>query len=253
MIYQKPVFLYRMFDRSNKLLYIGISQSFFNRVDQHSAEKDWFVDVWVITAERFDTREEALQHEKQAIQNEKPIHNIIHNTKDVLRPTEVAQSGRTGGDPLIGKLVTEHEPWNGLDVDGLGFQGAIDYRLDNGYYAVRKLSYWDGADMYLKLFTTDELAKFAIYDTSDDLSLYIEKHTIWQRDRVRFLIWRLIYVESFETFTVPLLQMLIAKQFETQVAQSLIEQWISDMKDRGALRQLDDQPGTYLLVDEVTA
>lgn len=71
-----PAVLYRMFDASSDLLYVGISASAAARFGQHAGEKSWWSEVRTITVEHFAARHEALTAETHAIAVEQPIHNI---------------------------------------------------------------------------------------------------------------------------------------------------------------------------------
>jgi hypothetical protein len=53
--------LYRHFDASGQLLYVGISVSPFNRARQHNRASDWFASVVRIDIEWLDTRQAAEQ------------------------------------------------------------------------------------------------------------------------------------------------------------------------------------------------
>lgn len=68
--------LYRHFDEDNKLLYVGISLSTFNRLSQHKDHSDWFKKIKNVTIEHFQTREEAMAAERNAIKSENPKFNI---------------------------------------------------------------------------------------------------------------------------------------------------------------------------------
>ena len=71
--------LYRHFDRSGTLLYVGISLSALQRLGQHADHSHWYGSIARVDIEEFSTREEALAAEREAIQNEKPLHNIAHS------------------------------------------------------------------------------------------------------------------------------------------------------------------------------
>ena len=68
--------LYRHFDNSNTLLYVGISLSTFARLSQHKDHSPWFKQVNRVEIQHFDTREEAMAAERQAIKTENPTFNI---------------------------------------------------------------------------------------------------------------------------------------------------------------------------------
>jgi predicted GIY-YIG superfamily endonuclease len=74
--------LYRAFDREKRLLYVGISLNWNNRLKQHAKGSLWFVDVTEIGIEWFDTRDEALSAEADAIKREKPEYNVMHSSSD---------------------------------------------------------------------------------------------------------------------------------------------------------------------------
>lgn len=74
--------LYRHFDTTGKLLYIGISVNAFKRFSEHKDQKDWSSDICSMTIEYFDTRIAALAAEKNAIKAEKPLHNVTYNRPD---------------------------------------------------------------------------------------------------------------------------------------------------------------------------
>lgn len=63
--------LYRHFDKDGVLLYIGISLNPFNRLNQHFIVSEWVTEITDIKIEWYDTREEAVEAERQAIKMEK--------------------------------------------------------------------------------------------------------------------------------------------------------------------------------------
>lgn len=74
--------LYRFYDAQDRLLYIGISLNAAQRASQHKAKKSWWTDVrrMEVTPLGTITRSDAEQIERAAIQDEQPLHNIVHNT-----------------------------------------------------------------------------------------------------------------------------------------------------------------------------
>ena len=74
--------LYRQYSKEGKLLYVGISLDYAKRVKQHYKGSAWFLDVADIKLEWFDTRDDALKAERDAIKKEKPECNIMHNNDD---------------------------------------------------------------------------------------------------------------------------------------------------------------------------
>jgi predicted GIY-YIG superfamily endonuclease len=71
--------LYRFYDRTGGLLYIGITMNPTARWKQHSQEKNWWTDVANITIEPHQDKGSVILAERLAIINERPKYNIIHN------------------------------------------------------------------------------------------------------------------------------------------------------------------------------
>lgn len=67
--------LYRHFNESGQLLYVGVSFSFLQRTCQHQ-RSHWFNEVATISIQTFRTKKALLRAEKIAIQNEKPLYNL---------------------------------------------------------------------------------------------------------------------------------------------------------------------------------
>jgi hypothetical protein len=73
--------LYRLFDNSGLLLYVGIAGNPGQRFHQHSREKSWWDRVETIKVEHYATRSEAVRAEKEAIIGEAPEFNVMHADK----------------------------------------------------------------------------------------------------------------------------------------------------------------------------
>lgn len=75
----KPYKLYRYFNSRGRLLYVGISMNPKNRNSYHRCYADWFVDAvrFEVSPQEYDTKQEARAAEDDAIEDEKPKHNII--------------------------------------------------------------------------------------------------------------------------------------------------------------------------------
>jgi hypothetical protein len=71
--------LYRHYDPTGDLLYVGISLDNLKRQYEHSREAAWRSMIFQIIVEPFATREEALEAEEQAIRTEFPKYNVTHN------------------------------------------------------------------------------------------------------------------------------------------------------------------------------
>jgi excinuclease UvrABC nuclease subunit len=72
--------LYRHFDKDGKLLYVGVSLSYVQRLAQHRDHAHWFWQVADVKLQPFESRAEAEAAETAAIKAEKPAYNIQHST-----------------------------------------------------------------------------------------------------------------------------------------------------------------------------
>lgn len=71
--------LYRYFDSSGRLLYVGISNSAFARSHQHRRKASWWDLASSMVIEHHPDRERALIAEAHAIVKERPIYNVALN------------------------------------------------------------------------------------------------------------------------------------------------------------------------------
>lgn len=122
----QPHALYRHFDATGRLLYVGITNDPGRRWGQHSA-KDWWLDVTKTTIERFDSRAEVLTAERAAIEAERPWWNIQGNAP------VVAYRGRISAAlaEFAEETVVDNFMLRGLTTDcqwavRLGFRGEIE-------------------------------------------------------------------------------------------------------------------------------
>lgn len=68
--------VYRCYDTSGRLLYVGYSADIAERLRQHRRSSPWFSGVDRITVKVFRTRVEASNAEMDAIRTEWPLHNV---------------------------------------------------------------------------------------------------------------------------------------------------------------------------------
>jgi hypothetical protein len=73
--------LYRHFDESGKLLYVGISLNAISRLVGHKRGSPWVWSVARVEVQTFPTREDAEAAEREAIQTERPLFNATHGDK----------------------------------------------------------------------------------------------------------------------------------------------------------------------------
>ena len=104
--------LYRHFAEDGELLYIGISVSFLSRLGQHEKHSPWFDRIYSVTVEHFDTREEALKAERDAIKSESPTHNKHHKVTQGETRFEADQSR----ERLAARLVRFQPFYNTKEV-----------------------------------------------------------------------------------------------------------------------------------------
>lgn len=86
--------LYRCFDASDQLLYIGISSDPAYRWTQHKADKAWADEVTMRVIEWLPTRADAEAAEVVAIRTERPLYNYMGTPKmfpSTFDPTPLGQ------------------------------------------------------------------------------------------------------------------------------------------------------------------
>lgn len=69
--------LYRHYDESGDLLYVGISLGAVGRLQYHRKKSGWFEEIAKVTIEKFESAEAARAAEAEAIRAENPKHNIL--------------------------------------------------------------------------------------------------------------------------------------------------------------------------------
>lgn len=93
--------LYRLFDADDALLYVGIAGNPGRRFEQHAKAKLWWREVSRIEVEHFADRAEALAAERLAIRDERPLYNIVHSVRVLMRPGDVVLFPCAGCGQLI--------------------------------------------------------------------------------------------------------------------------------------------------------
>lgn len=89
-----PTALYRHYDESGTLLYVGISVSVLMRVSQHKLNSSWFNQVVTIKIERFSDYQSAATAEQMAIKAENPKYNQTYANNRPLRIVTVDETRR---------------------------------------------------------------------------------------------------------------------------------------------------------------
>jgi len=77
--YQTDV--YRIYNKSKKLLYVGVSLNALSRYYDHLRTTKWAKESAYIKIQHFSSRDEALKEEKEAIRKEAPKFNITYNKR----------------------------------------------------------------------------------------------------------------------------------------------------------------------------
>lgn len=143
--------LYRVFGPDDALLYVGISNNFGTRWQQHAGKQEWWPEVRRQTVDWYDTRIEAAAAEVDAIKTERPQYNRAHNQSQVLltaRPVVFLPTPRLSPqtrlrDQRSADLARFGNPWRDCTIhDEDGFMcgqplvdgacpdhGVIDYEM----------------------------------------------------------------------------------------------------------------------------
>jgi predicted GIY-YIG superfamily endonuclease len=98
--------LYRFFDASDVLLYVGITVDIGPRFKKHGSDKPWWGSVDRIEIEHFATRGDASAAERKAIKEEHPLHNVVHNLF-VAAPDESTENN-LACDIVYGMVGIDH-------------------------------------------------------------------------------------------------------------------------------------------------
>ena len=73
--------VYRFFSSAGDLLYIGATANPFKRLQNHASDTSWIVTVTRVEIQWTRTKHEATLLERQAIIDEKPLHNVHWNLR----------------------------------------------------------------------------------------------------------------------------------------------------------------------------
>lgn len=98
--------VYRLFDTSGHLLYVGTSADPQQRWEQHAREKLWWSSVARAEVDWHSNRDAALSAEREAIQSEEPLHNDKATPNEAVFPY-LGNRGPTV-ETLLRRAVTEH-------------------------------------------------------------------------------------------------------------------------------------------------
>ncbi|MFD3330148.1 GIY-YIG nuclease family protein [Streptomyces sp. NPDC058701] len=104
--------LYRLYDESEDLLYVGIAFDPRHRWKTHAREKPWWAEVHVREIEWFPTRVEAEEAEASAIKGQRPKHNVIGNVPIRALPAQRKSQRRPDRsvEEMIAALEARRKP-----------------------------------------------------------------------------------------------------------------------------------------------
>lgn len=78
----QPHHVYRCYDAAGRLLYVGCSVNVKQRIKWHrSMSAHWAAQIATVETQTYPDRPTALRHEREAIGEESPLHNIKGNWK----------------------------------------------------------------------------------------------------------------------------------------------------------------------------
>lgn len=90
-------FVYRLFDKDGKLLYVGVTANLVKRKMQHARVQSWWSEVVRTSVQCFDNREAAEYAEAEAIASEHPLHNRKSPSPSEREKLAEAVTGNSGG------------------------------------------------------------------------------------------------------------------------------------------------------------
>lgn len=96
-----PTFVYRFYDHTERLVYVGITCEPAVRWKDHAKFKTWWADVVRISAELHPSREAALAEELRAIREDLPLRNI----KDAIVAMREKPAGNLEEEALAARRV----------------------------------------------------------------------------------------------------------------------------------------------------
>jgi len=163
-----PHDLYRLYDSSGTLLYIGISYSAISRLSQHRATQPWAAEIARLDRQHLGpmTRREAEDIERQAIIAEKPLHNKTHNGSGRTTATVESQSNGTLVGGFIGAFFVSPDPKDGWPL--AQWQGQVVEMLGDGFVLVNTHSWWDGYLWCAQVVRIDQMAEWHFFYDVDD-------------------------------------------------------------------------------------
>lgn len=103
--------LYRSFDESGILLYIGIADAPVTRFEQHGRSSAWAIYTSSLTFSSYTDREDCLLAEKHAVRHEDPVYNIVHAGTNETRVASYLEYRHVRGLFVIWPTSPVGRPW----------------------------------------------------------------------------------------------------------------------------------------------
>lgn len=176
----RPHALYRFFDASDVLLYVGITVDLGARFKKHGGDKPWWGNVDRIGIDHFATRKEALDAERKAIKEERPLHNVVHN--------EFVQPESTNRDELTAEFAGQLlDSILGIPV-GSARYNAILHEL-KGEFFEGKLLASDELEVLLKVLADQEYELHSLNQAMGQVLGAIPRTTVEQYRRAELKTW----------------------------------------------------------------
>ena len=123
----RPQALYRFWDASGVLLYVGISVNPTGRFDQHRGDKSWWHEIASITIQAYPDRPTVEAAEKAAIIAETPLYNIVHNVARTRRAPGTLKRGTEVVVEYDDPELARRRPGGGWDHVHTLVQGELLY------------------------------------------------------------------------------------------------------------------------------
>lgn len=127
----QPTAVYRFFDVSGRLLYVGIAYDPAERWKDHARRTKWWKDAADNTIDWYDTRGEAERAERTALRYERPVYNKAGSVTPYQGPTT------KHGMRLPRKVRVEDDVW--ADYERLCAERGVAPEEDVNAYVRRQI------------------------------------------------------------------------------------------------------------------
>lgn len=163
--------LYRFYDASGALLYVGITCNPSGRFQRHKKTKLWWHSVARIEMEQYPDRAALAAAERAAIHVEHPRHNVMHRNGE---PMVTSEEGGHATDRLALAEASEFDSgslvgsWFHSDSER-GWQGCVVAQVVADVYLVETMSWMCGESYEQRLVRLDDMVQsgWVFYDTAE--------------------------------------------------------------------------------------